>query len=136
MISSVFSPSSDAGPDHAFQGHLEHDVNRKLHNPALPVHDYRPALECAVSWLGDRYLLAEPVRRVVAILPRIEAGRGGRFERSSLYPVIREVADLYAAARGEEVEERIEEPRYTIEGEPGTGGTRKRRRRRRRPEAG
>lgn len=33
-------------------------------NPALPVHDYRPALQCAVSWLGDRYLLAEPVRRV------------------------------------------------------------------------
>jgi len=64
VISSVFSPSSDAGPDHAFQGHLEHDVKRKLRNPILPVHDYRPALECAVSWLGDRYLLAEPVRRV------------------------------------------------------------------------
>jgi len=37
-------------------------VKRKALNPALPVHDYRPALECAVSWLGDRYLLAEPVR--------------------------------------------------------------------------
>jgi hypothetical protein len=35
----------------------------KPSNPALPVHDYRPALQCAVSWLGDRYLLAEPVRR-------------------------------------------------------------------------
>ena len=35
----------------------------KALNPTLPVHDYRPALECAVSWLGDRYLLAEPVRR-------------------------------------------------------------------------
>jgi hypothetical protein len=35
----------------------------KALNPALPVHDYRPALQCAVSWLGDRYLLAEPVRR-------------------------------------------------------------------------
>ncbi len=33
-------------------------------NPQLPVHDYRPALQCAVSWLGDRYLLAEPVRRL------------------------------------------------------------------------
>ncbi len=27
----------------------------------LPHHDYRPAIESAVSWLGDRYLLAEPV---------------------------------------------------------------------------
>jgi hypothetical protein len=33
-------------------------------NPQLPVRDYRPALQCAVSWLGDRYLLAEPVRRL------------------------------------------------------------------------
>ena len=30
---------------------------------AIPVHDYRPALQNAVSWLGDRYLLAEPVTR-------------------------------------------------------------------------
>jgi hypothetical protein len=35
----------------------------KASNPALPVHDYRPALQCAVSWLGDRYLLAAPVMR-------------------------------------------------------------------------
>jgi len=37
---------------------------RKASNPSLPVHDYRPALQCAVSWLGDRYLLAEPAQRV------------------------------------------------------------------------
>jgi hypothetical protein len=30
---------------------------------SIPVHDYRPALQNAVSWLGDRYLLAEPVTR-------------------------------------------------------------------------
>jgi hypothetical protein len=30
---------------------------------ALPQHDYKPALQNAVSWLGDRYLLAEPVSR-------------------------------------------------------------------------
>ena len=30
---------------------------------AIPLHDYGPALESAVSWLGDRYLLAEPVPR-------------------------------------------------------------------------
>ena len=29
----------------------------------IPVHDYDRALKNAVSWLGDRYLLAEPVRR-------------------------------------------------------------------------
>jgi hypothetical protein len=27
------------------------------------LHDYTPALNGAVSWLGERYLLAEPVRR-------------------------------------------------------------------------
>ena len=35
----------------------------KLSNALLPIHDYRPALECAVSWLGDRYVLAAPVTR-------------------------------------------------------------------------
>jgi hypothetical protein len=29
----------------------------------IPVHDYDLALQSAVSWLGDRYLLAEPVAR-------------------------------------------------------------------------
>lgn len=35
----------------------------KLLNKLLPIHDYRPALQTAVSWLGDRYLLAAPVNR-------------------------------------------------------------------------
>ncbi len=30
---------------------------------SIPLHDYGPALQSAVSWLGDRYLLAEPVTR-------------------------------------------------------------------------
>jgi hypothetical protein len=52
-------------PEDARHGHVEHGVKcNKALNPALPVHDYRPALQCAVSWLGDRYLLAEPVRRL------------------------------------------------------------------------
>ena len=38
----------------------------KPQNPALPVHDYRTALQTAVSWLGDKYLLAQPVNRVSA----------------------------------------------------------------------
>ena len=40
-------------------------MNRKKpQNPQLPIQDYRPALQCAVSWMGDRYLLAEPVRKL------------------------------------------------------------------------
>jgi hypothetical protein len=30
---------------------------------AIPTHDYRPALQGALSWLGKRYLLAEPLNR-------------------------------------------------------------------------
>ena len=30
---------------------------------AIPTHDYRPALQGALSWLGNRYLLAEPLNR-------------------------------------------------------------------------
>jgi hypothetical protein len=32
-------------------------------NRPIPLHDYRHALQSAVSWLGERYLLAEPIRR-------------------------------------------------------------------------
>lgn len=32
-------------------------------NRAIPLHDYGPALQNAVSWLGERYLLADPVPR-------------------------------------------------------------------------
>jgi hypothetical protein len=38
-------------------------INKTL-NSTLPVHDYRPALQDALSWLGDRHLLAQPVLRV------------------------------------------------------------------------
>ena len=36
---------------------------KRSNNPQLPLHDYRLALNSAVSWLGQRYVLAEPVRR-------------------------------------------------------------------------
>lgn len=39
-------------------------MKRKNPNLAIPQHDYRPALQGALSWLGDRYLLAEPVARL------------------------------------------------------------------------
>jgi hypothetical protein len=31
-------------------------------NQQPPVHDYGTALQSAVSWLGDRYLLAAPIQ--------------------------------------------------------------------------
>jgi hypothetical protein len=34
--------------------------------PPLPVHDYEPALQRAVSWLGDRHILATPSVRLPA----------------------------------------------------------------------
>jgi len=33
------------------------------HTEILPLQDYREALQKAVNWLGDRYLLAEPTPR-------------------------------------------------------------------------
>jgi hypothetical protein len=38
-------------------------TNFKALSHAVPQHDYRPALQGALSWLGKRYLLAEPVNR-------------------------------------------------------------------------
>ena len=40
-------------------------MKRSTHmQPPLPVHDYEPALQRAVSWLGDRHLLATPSMRL------------------------------------------------------------------------
>jgi hypothetical protein len=35
----------------------------KVPSQKLPPHDYRPALQGALTWLGKRYLLAEPLNR-------------------------------------------------------------------------
>ena len=40
-------------------------MKRSKPTSRMPLHDYRLALQTAVSWLGDRYLLAEPVSRRV-----------------------------------------------------------------------
>jgi hypothetical protein len=37
--------------------------NKTLQSPRT-VHDYSPALQDALSWLGDRHLLAQPVVRM------------------------------------------------------------------------
>jgi hypothetical protein len=41
---------------------LEAHMKRK--QATFPVHDYSPALQGALSWLGDRHLLAEPALRL------------------------------------------------------------------------
>ncbi len=42
----------------------EDDVKTlKAKSQTIPSHDYRSALQGALSWLGDRYLLAEPLNR-------------------------------------------------------------------------
>ena len=43
---------------------LETHMKRKQSTATIPLHDYRPALEGALTWLGDRHLLAEPVPRL------------------------------------------------------------------------
>ena len=45
---------------------LENDVKTsKPTNQMISRHDYGPAIQGALSWLGDRYLLAEPLNRRV-----------------------------------------------------------------------
>jgi hypothetical protein len=43
---------------------MEKHMKRKESAAQIPLHDYRPALQGALSWLGDRHLLAEPVARL------------------------------------------------------------------------
>jgi poly(A) polymerase len=91
-------------------------------------------LEAIVDRLNVPRRIAEPVRRVIAILPRLENGRAGRFQRTSLYPAAVEIAGLYARARGEEVAE-IDPPLTDAPGAAEPAAPAKRRRRRRRPRA-
>ena len=39
-------------------------MKRKEQTAKIPLYDYRHALQSAMSWLGDRHLLAEPVPRL------------------------------------------------------------------------
>jgi hypothetical protein len=43
---------------------LENDMKTsKATNQTISRHDYGPAIQGALSWLGNRYLLAEPLNR-------------------------------------------------------------------------
>jgi poly(A) polymerase len=87
-------------------------------------------LEAIVDRLNVPRRVAEPVRRVIAVLPRLEGGRGGRVARTSLYPAAMEVAGLYARARGEELPDG-DMPEAPANGGDMTAPARRRRRRRR-----
>jgi len=88
----------------------------------------RDFLEPVIERLNLPRRIAESVERIVAILPRIEAGRGQRQQKSALYPLAVRLAALRAVARGD----RLAEAPTPDEGEIelGDGPVKKRRRRR------
>jgi hypothetical protein len=64
---------------------MEPVMKRPKPSSPVPQHDYGLALQTAVSWLGDRYLLAEPVSR------RIEVRKPFFFEPRQWYQARRTV---------------------------------------------
>jgi poly(A) polymerase len=86
-------------------------------------------LEPLIDRLNVPRRIADSVRRIIALMPRVEAGRSGRFTRTNLYAVLREVVDLRASALGDA---RLP-PADEEDGDataPETPGPRRRRRRR------
>lgn len=59
-------------------------------------------LEPVVERLAVPRRIADAVRRIVAMMPRLEAGRPGRFQRTALYPLACEVSELTQAVRAGE----------------------------------
>ncbi len=57
-------------------------------------------MEVAVDRLNVPRRIADAVRRIVAVLPRLEAGRPGRFTNTPLYPFAHEVVEMSQGARG------------------------------------
>ena len=58
-------------------------------------------LEPIVDRLNVPRRIADAVRRIVALMPRVESGKSGRFARTNLYPALRDVVELRGAALGE-----------------------------------
>src|SRR6187402_2250568 len=93
-------------------------------------------LEPIVDRLNVPRRIADAVRRIVALMPRVEAGRSGRFARTNLYPALRDVVELRAAALGER--EPLEADELSAAGSSAAAdaaGKPKKRRRRRKPRA-
>jgi poly(A) polymerase len=89
-------------------------------------------LEGVVDRLNVPRRIAESIRRIVALMPRLESGRGGRFSRTPLYPIAMEVLDIHRAALGDYSEQGGDAAESQVDAAPPPGERRNRRRRRRR----
>jgi poly(A) polymerase len=106
------------------------EICEQARDRVAAAHDF---LEPVVERLAVPRRIADAVRRIVAMMPRLESGRPGRFARTALYPLACEVLDLTQAVRagGEpEVETASDEP---PESETQPKVARRKRRRRRKP---
>jgi poly(A) polymerase len=90
-------------------------------------------LEPIIDRLNVPRRIADPVRRVLAALPRLESGRGGRFGRSAHYALGAELIALRADCLGEAAADGPDEGDEAAAA--GGSGRRRRRRRRRRDDA-
>ena len=89
-------------------------------------------LEGVVDRLNVPRRIAESIRRIVALMPRLESGRGGRFSRTPLYPVAMEVLDIYRSALGDAAEGAFDAPEGPSDQAAIAGTSEKRPRKRRR----
>jgi hypothetical protein len=67
--------------------HQEHEMHTRPahHIPSLPVANYSSAIAKAVEWLGDRYLLAKPIKAATSVEPQPSVHMTpGRRRRSTL----------------------------------------------------
>ena len=86
-------------------------------------------LEPLVDRLNVPRRIADAVRRIVAIYPRLEAGRIGRFGKTPLFALANEVFEIHRGAKGHRVRETLDGPRADSSE---LAGPKRRRRRRRR----
>jgi poly(A) polymerase len=97
-------------------------------------------LDPVVDRLNIPRRIADAMRRLVAVLPRLEEGRAARFARTSLFPVARDVLLLRARSSGKAPDSQVEVAQAApaavhTEEEPSVTKRRRRRRTRRvRPE--
>ncbi len=68
-------------------------------------------LEPVVDRLNVPRRIAEALRRIAALTPRLEAGRVGRFAHSELFGLATQLVELRALARGQEREVAVAPPR-------------------------
>lgn len=86
-------------------------------------------LEPLIDRLNMPRRIADALRRIVALLPRIEAGRGGRFQRTALFSDAVAVQSIRHAAQSAE-REAAETKEKSADTDSGAAGRSRRRRRR------